>query len=66
MSNAPNKALFGLSVLFSIIFGAALLCGLFYFVMFIIELAKTSWIAIPVGICALIYLIMSSLSMQPK
>ena len=41
--------------------------GLIYYVWFIIELAAAaSWVAIPIGIAGMIYLILSSLAMQSK
>ena len=64
---ASDRALLGLLILFSIIFGGFLLMGLIYYVWFIIELAAAaSWVAIPIGIAGMIYLILSSLAMQSK
>jgi len=60
-------AFFILATFICIVFGAITLGLLWYFIVFIIELAKNvHWIAIPIGIIALCYCAFSILAAQSK
>ena len=64
--NAPNAALGCVLVFLAVIFASITIGYLFYFVEFILELAKTHWIAFPLGIIGLGYVACTMLAAQPK
>ncbi len=55
MSKSSDSALGCLLVFFGLAFGSILIGYLCYFIMFVLELSKVSWIAIPCGILGLLY-----------
>ena len=53
--NNSDKSLGCLLVFLGLIFGVIFIGYLFYYVLFILELSKVSWIAFPCGIIGLLY-----------
>ena len=64
--NAPNAALGCVLVFLGIIFFSITIGYLIYFAAVILELAKTHWIAFPLGIFGLGYVACVLLAAQPK
>ena len=64
--NAPNAALGCVLIFLAIIFVSLTIGHLIYFVAVILELAKTHWIAFPLGIIGLGYVACAMLATQSK
>ena len=64
--NASNAALGCVLVFLGIIFASLAIGHLIYFVAVILELAKTHWIAFPLGIIVIGYAACVMLAAQPK